>query len=106
MEEYIILKKFIATYRDVLIQASTATEIRDVNKEAQLALGTTLSGLNIADIKWHEMVLTPAKDAPMTMTADNFYKIIAQRDTLIFEQKAEISKLKHSKNKLLAQLRK
>ncbi len=43
---------------------------------------------------------TPPKDTPMRMTKANFYKIIAMRDELIFEQKAELGKLRNDINKL------
>ena len=50
--------------------------------------------------KWHEMALTPPKGEKMPMTEKHFYKNIAMRDELIFEQKDEISKLKIKVNKL------
>ena len=50
--------------------------------------------------KWHETTLTPAKAKKMPMTKEHFYKVIAMRDELIFEQKDEIAKLKSKVNKL------
>ena len=49
---------------------------------------------------------TPAKGVRMEMTSDNFYKIIAMRDEIIFEQKDEIAKLKSTVNKLRLKLNK
>ena len=56
-------------------------------------------------IAWHELHgETPAKDARMEMTEDNFYRVIAMHDELIEEQFAEISALKASNNKLRLKL--
>lgn len=55
--------------------------------------------------RWHEEPgKTPAKDKRMDMTEDNFYRIISMRDEIIHEQKAEISTLKISNNKLRMKL--
>ena len=53
---------------------------------------------------WHTKGLTPKKDAMMDMTEENFARVIAMRDELIFEQKAEISKLQMSVNTLRQRL--
>tara|TARA_R110002096_G_scaffold66306_1_gene161382 strand:- start:31613 stop:31792 length:180 start_codon:yes stop_codon:yes gene_type:complete len=50
--------------------------------------------------KWHELALTPTKGEKMPMTEDHFYKVIAMRDELIFEQKDEIASLKMKVNRL------
>jgi hypothetical protein len=51
--------------------------------------------------KWHELPgETAAKDKPMDMTQENFYRVIAMRDDLIDEQRVEISKLKAKVNQL------
>lgn len=55
-------------------------------------------------IKWQDMAQTPAKDERMPMTKEHFYKVIAMRDELIFEQKDEISKLKSKVSELRAKL--
>lgn len=55
-------------------------------------------------MKWHDMAETPRKDEKMPMTKEHFYKVIAMRDELIFEQKDEISKLKHKVSVLQAKL--
>lgn len=49
---------------------------------------------------WREISQTPVKGYRMDMTEDNFNKVIAMRDELIFEQKEEIRKLKQRINKL------
>ena len=54
--------------------------------------------------KWYEIVLTPKKDKKMPMTEDHFYKVIAMRDELIFEQKDEIAKLKSKVSELRSKL--
>ena len=54
--------------------------------------------------KWHEMALTPPKGEKMPMTEEHFYKNIAMRDELIFEQKDEISKLKMKVNRMQQKL--
>lgn len=51
-------------------------------------------------MSWHETGMTPKKDKKMDMTQENFYRVIAMRDEIIFEQKSEISKLKQKINKL------
>lgn len=50
--------------------------------------------------KWCNTGVTPPKDKKMEMTQENFYRIIAMRDEIIFEQKDEIAKLKSKINKL------
>lgn len=55
--------------------------------------------------KWQEIALTPEKDKKMPMTEKHFYKVIAMRDELIFEQKEEISKLKSKVSELRAKLK-
>ena len=50
---------------------------------------------------WHNDGQTPKKDERMGMTKENFYRVIAMRDEIIFEQKEEISKLKAKINKLI-----
>ena len=54
--------------------------------------------------KWHEIALTPTKGEKMPMTKEHFYKVIAMRDELIFEQKEEISKLKMKINRIQQKL--
>tara|TARA_R110000744_G_C19009216_1_gene522781 strand:- start:51 stop:227 length:177 start_codon:yes stop_codon:yes gene_type:complete len=50
---------------------------------------------------WNEFAgETNKKDTRMEMTQDNFYRIIAMRDELIFEQKGEIARLKSKVNRL------
>ncbi len=49
---------------------------------------------------WDKKGITPTKGERMEMTEENFSRVIAMRDELIFEQKAEISKLKIKINKL------
>jgi hypothetical protein len=49
---------------------------------------------------WHDKGLTPTKGERMEMTEENFSRVIAMRDEIIFEQKDEISKLKMKVNKL------
>ena len=46
----------------------------------------------------------PPKEQRMKMTSENYYKIIAMRDELIFEQKDEIAKLKMKINQLQLKL--
>ena len=41
----------------------------------------------------------------MVMTSENYYKIIAMRDELIFEQKDEIARLKMKINQLQLKLK-
>lgn len=55
---------------------------------------------------WHDNGVTPPKDKRMDMTQENFYRVIAMRDELIFEQKEEISKLKRALNNLELKLQK
>ena len=50
--------------------------------------------------------ITPAKGVRMKMTSDNFYKIIAMHEEIIFQQKDEIAKLKSTVNKLRLKLNK
>jgi len=57
------------------------------------------------DKAWHELALTPTKGEKMPMTEDYFYKVIAMRDELIFEQKDEIAKLKMKVNQLQQKLK-
>lgn len=47
-----------------------------------------------------EKVITPPKGERMPMTEPHFYRVIGMRDEIIFEQKAEISRLKMTLNKL------
>ena len=49
---------------------------------------------------WHDKGLTPKKDSLMAMTEENFDRVIAMRDEIIFEQKDEIAKLKMTINRL------
>ena len=49
---------------------------------------------------WHDKGLTPKKGCLMEMTEENFDRVIAMRDEIIFEQKEEIAKLKMTINKL------
>lgn len=54
---------------------------------------------------WHENGITPTKGERMEMTQENFYRVIAMRDELIFEQKEELEKLKCTVNKLQLKLK-
>ena len=54
---------------------------------------------------WYDKGMTPEKDKRMEMTQENFYRVIAMRDEIIFEQKDEISKLKHKANNLVAKVK-
>jgi len=47
----------------------------------------------------------PSKEQRMKMTSENYYKIIAMRDELIFEQKDEIARLKMKINQLQLKLK-
>jgi len=47
----------------------------------------------------------PSKEQRMKMTSENYYKIIAMRDELIFEQKDEIAMLKMKINQLQLKLK-
>ena len=49
---------------------------------------------------WHDKGLTPKKGCLMEMTEENFDRVIAMRDEIIFEQKEEITKLKMTINRL------
>ncbi len=49
---------------------------------------------------WHTNGMSPTKDKRMAMTEDNFYRIIAMHDEVIFEQRDTIAKLKMTINKL------
>jgi hypothetical protein len=55
-------------------------------------------------MNWHDKGLTPTKGERMEMTKENFYRVIAMRDELIEEQRAEISKLKRKVNQLQMKL--
>ncbi len=50
--------------------------------------------------KWCDTGTTPSKDKKMAMTQKNFYRVIAMRDEIIFEQKEQIAKLKIKINKI------
>ena len=54
-------------------------------------------------MNWRD-IETPRKGQRMEMTEDNFNKIIAMRDELIFEQKDEIARLKMKVNRLQQRL--
>lgn len=49
---------------------------------------------------WHSTGMSPTKDKRMDMTQENFYRIIAMHDEVIFEQRDTIAKLKMTINKL------
>ncbi len=51
-------------------------------------------------IRWFDKGLTPVKGERMEMTEENFDRVIAMRDELIFKQKDEIAKLKSKVNRL------
>ena len=40
---------------------------------------------------WHTKGMSPTKDKPMDMTEENFYRIIAMHEEIIFEQKDTIA---------------
>lgn len=49
---------------------------------------------------WHSTGISPTKDKRMDMTQENFYRIIAMHDEVIFEQRDTMAKLKMTINKL------
>jgi hypothetical protein len=53
---------------------------------------------------WRDYKVTGTKGELMEMTEENFTKVCAMRDELIFEQKDEISKLKIKLNRLQQRL--
>ena len=55
---------------------------------------------------WHDNGITPTKGVKMEMTEEKFYRVIAMRDELIFEQKEEIAKLKSKVNQLRLKINK
>ena len=81
-----------------------ALTLRDWNRRDKLNDKTldVIRGI----IKWNMMDgMTPTKDQPMAMDSDNYFRIIAMRDELIFEQKDEIAKLKVKVNQLRMKLK-
>tara|TARA_R110002096_G_scaffold136600_4_gene289449 strand:- start:10 stop:189 length:180 start_codon:yes stop_codon:yes gene_type:complete len=56
-------------------------------------------------VRWYEGGMTPKKDCRMDMTEENFDRIIAMRDEVIFEMKDEIAYLKSKVNKLQQKLK-
>jgi len=50
--------------------------------------------------RWFDNGLTPVKGERMEMTEENFTRVIAMRDELIFKQNDEIAKLKSKVNRL------
>ena len=55
-------------------------------------------------VTWRDYKVTGKKGELMEMTEENFTKVCAMRDELIFEQKDEIAKLKIKINKLQQKL--
>tara|TARA_R110000772_G_scaffold16834_1_gene47493 strand:+ start:392 stop:571 length:180 start_codon:yes stop_codon:yes gene_type:complete len=55
--------------------------------------------------RWYELGETPKKDCRMDMTEENFSRVIAMRDELIFDMKGQISSLKSKINKLQQRLK-
>ena len=51
-------------------------------------------------MSWHDKGITPTKDKKMTMTQENFYRVIEMRDEIIMEQKELIAKYKDTINNL------
>jgi hypothetical protein len=87
--------------KDLLAMALT---LRDWNEGGKLSD----DALNVIRdiIKWNMMDgMTTTKDTPMVMDSDNYFRIIAMRDELIFEQKDEIAKLKVKVNQLRLKLK-
>ena len=60
----------------------------------------------VTSIPWQSLGDTTVKGETMSMTQENFYRIIGMHEELIMEQKQEISDLKMKINKLNQKLTK
>ena len=100
--QYVIDEIEVQSCKELLTKLDPSNrQLEGSNNLAQL---TTI----MATIKtnWQEIGCPlPPEEQRMKMTSENYYKIIAMRDELIFEQKDEIAMLKMKINQLQLKLK-